>query len=462
MSASDVKNIPAAAPSAARGIRRFARPVLFFVSLSALALLLFIVIWRLRHPLLSPPEVKLAGIDPAIAEAVQDAQAGVRKSPRSATAWGKLGTVFVVHEFRREGNYCLQQAERLDPREPRWPYIQALDALLANNMETALPKLDRTIALCGNNPDGPRVRLAEVYMSQNRLDEAEKEFRLLLQADPRHARAQLGLARISWQRGDPRSSLEPLGYAQFDLRTRKAACILLAQVHQQLGNTAAAEEAKQRAAILPDDADWPDPYNKEATDLRTGKDAFIKRARQLSAEGKEDQALTLLQDTVKKYPDAAEVRLQLGKTLLKQKNAPYAEASLRRACELQPDNFENVYFLGSALVAQGKMPEATACFRKTTELKPDFAPAWHDLGNCLYHAKDRIGAIGSYRNAVRYDPNLFDNHLNLARLLGEERRYPEALWNVQNALRLNPADAVARKLATNLAATVALSCGGLY
>ncbi|HLW68168.1 MAG TPA: tetratricopeptide repeat protein [Gemmataceae bacterium] len=458
MSANDAKHAPAAPPSTARAVGNRGRAVAVIVCVGLLILLLGGLTGRMSRSAPRPPEVNLAGLDPEIVAAVQNAQADVENSPHSAAAWGKLGTILVVHEFRREGIYCLQQAEQLDPRDPRWPYLQALDGLLANDMETSLPKLEKAVSLCGNEPDAPRLRLAEIYLSQNRLDDAEKQFRLLLQTNPRHPRAQFGLARISFQRGDALASLEQLSVPQHDILTRKGACILLAQVEQQLGHTAAAEQAKQRAANLPEDPFLPDPYNEEAIEMRTGKDAWIKKARRLSEIGKEDEARELLRKTVKTYPDADDGWRQLGKTLLKQRDPVYAEKALRRACELAPDMFENVYFLGSALVAQKRLPEATALFRRTTELKPDYANAWHDLGNASYEAKDRRGAAAAYRNAIRFDPNRFDNHVNLAVVLAEQGGYAEALLHLLNALRLKPTDPFAQRMISNLVATLALGC----
>jgi tetratricopeptide (TPR) repeat protein len=459
MNVNKKKEMPSNLLSSLRGSRRTSRIVVGVLSIATIAVLITAAIWRVRHPEPAAPEVNLAGLDPAIADAVTEARDQVGRSPHSAQAWGKLGTVLIVHEFRPEGTFCLQQAERLDPHEPRWAYVQALDALLANDLDVAIPKLERTISLCGNDPDAPRVRLAEVYLSQNRLDQAETQFRLLLQANPRHARALFGLARISFQQGNARAALEHLALPQYDMQTRKGATVLLAQVHEQLGNSAAAEQAKQRAAILPEDPYCPDPFNEEAVNLRTGKDAWIKRGRRFSELGREDEALELLRKTVKAYPDADDAWRQLGKTLLKQKDPRYAELALRRAAELGPENFENAYYLASALVAQGKLPEATTYFRKTTELKPDYAPAWHDLGNCLFHAKDRHGAILAFRNALRYDPNLYSAHLNLALLLAEQRQFPEALAEAKLLLKLKPFDPLSRDLIVKLVAILFLPFG---
>ena len=89
-----------------------------------------------------PPEVDLAGIDPAIKKAIEEARSKVIAEPDSAQAWGRLGMVLITHDFRLPAAFCLEQAERLDPAEVRWPYFQALGAIAFGEGEKALPKLE--------------------------------------------------------------------------------------------------------------------------------------------------------------------------------------------------------------------------------------------------------------------------------------------------------------------------------
>src|SRR5947208_4249091 len=110
----------------------------------------------------SPPAVDFRGADPAVASAYEQLCADARESPRSAVVWGRLGLFLMVYDFHDEARFCFAQAEQLAPPEPRWPYRQAA-ALLIDDPEQALPKVPRTVELCGNDPNGPGLRLAECY-----------------------------------------------------------------------------------------------------------------------------------------------------------------------------------------------------------------------------------------------------------------------------------------------------------
>src|SRR5262249_47028382 len=150
--------------------------------------------------------------------------------------------------------------------------------LCQGDPEAAIPKLRRAAVLCGNTSDAPRLRLADVLLGQGRVREAEEQWRRLLSQEPGHARAHLGLARLAYQRGNLEESLSYLNFSLKGARTRKAAHLLLAEIHQRRGDNAAADRESRRAAELPNDEAWPDPFEEEIKKLRTGKQVFLARA----------------------------------------------------------------------------------------------------------------------------------------------------------------------------------------
>src|SRR5437764_523279 len=76
---------------------------------------------RGRHFPPPVPAPDLGEADPKVAAAVREAQEKVRREPRSAEAWGRLGTVLTAHDYHAEAEPCFVEAQRLDPHEPRWP-----------------------------------------------------------------------------------------------------------------------------------------------------------------------------------------------------------------------------------------------------------------------------------------------------------------------------------------------------
>ena len=82
------------------------------------------VAWWLSQPALEPlPSVSTRRMAPEIRSLIDSAAANVVLSNRSAAAWGDLGAVFFVHQFEAPSQVCFRNAERLDSRDYRWPYL---------------------------------------------------------------------------------------------------------------------------------------------------------------------------------------------------------------------------------------------------------------------------------------------------------------------------------------------------
>jgi tetratricopeptide (TPR) repeat protein len=392
-----------------------------------------------------PPSPDLTGADPAVRTAVEAARAAVRQSPHSANAWGQLGMILSAHDFPTEANGCFLQAEKLEPRDPRWPYYQGVELCL-NDPAVAIGKLQRAAELFDSRFDGARLRLGELLLRQGCLDEAEDQFRRVLQQHPENARAHLDLARLARERGDLQASLGHLNRAMTELYTRKASHLLAAEVYRRLGNDAAAEQERQLAAKLPKDPDWPDRWLEQIMQLRTGRQVRLAIAAQLISQNHFREAAESLRQMVKDYPDSDWVWLLFGRALLGQNDLAAAEIPLRTAVKLAPASMEAHFYLGVVLLLQGNPQAAAACFRQATAIKPDFAEAHHNLAHCLLRQGDRTGAIEAWRTALSCKPNYVEAHLDLAEALAQEGKNADALVHVRYAAQLSPSNSKAKKL----------------
>ena len=82
--------------------------------------------------------------------------------------------------------HCFVEAERLDPSDAAWPYLQGL-IQTSGNPAAAAAKLRRGAELCGNVPDAPRLRLALLLLAEGNPTRAEEHFREVLRFDPDNA-----------------------------------------------------------------------------------------------------------------------------------------------------------------------------------------------------------------------------------------------------------------------------------
>lgn len=405
--------------------------------------------WSRRARLVEPPVLDFSNTDPVVAHAITRWRQKVLADPRSPKAWGHLGMILLVHSFLPESNTCFRQAEQLDGKDPRWPYLQA-HALRGNDPEAALVALRRAVELCGDEPDAPRLLLGEMLFQDGRLDEAEQHFQSVLKRDPANGRAHLVLGRIESERDALDAAVPHYRQAAADGRTRKMGLIQLAEAYQRRGDADAAAAAQNQANELPPDPAWPDPFFQQCAALLTGESAAINHAVVLLGSDRVAEALQWLLETIRDYPNSSQAWLLLGRALLRKGDVPAAESALRQSLQLKEEVPEAQFYLGIALLLQNKPKEALPYFRKATELQPNYPSAHYKMGECLRQLHDLPGAIEAFEKALHCQPAFADAHLRLGQVLYEQGQTTQASEHLRQALRLLPQNEHARQLLKRL------------
>ena len=94
-----------------------------------------------------------------------------------------------------------------------------------------------------------------------------------------------------------------------------------------------------------------------------------------------------------------------------------ALATVRRAVQLAPDNFDANFALGRALYGAGDLNNAIRSFRKAVTLKPKHPQAQFFLATTLEAAGDYAAARESYLELIRIEPDSAEGHLGFGVLL---------------------------------------------
>lgn len=388
------------------------------------------------------PKVDLAGVDPAVAEAVRAARSGAVWRPWSAEERGHYGMVLLAHGMNPQAEVCFAQAEQLDSHDPRWPYLRAL--CLDADPKARIGALQRAVAASGTRGGAPLRVLAETCLECGRLDEAERQFRRLRKEEPDNPWARLGLGRIALERDQLPEALDVLKQAATDPRTARAAQVLLAEVYQRQGDRTAAARARTRAAALPEDPPPPDPYREQVTALQTGKQARLQQLKQLQQQNRLEEARRLAQSIESDYPDIywhVEGRVRLARGDL-----PQAEQALRKAVELDPTSADARFDLGTVLLREKDYRAAAEVFQELTRREPEYGPAYLRLGECWKQLGEPDKALEALRAAVRIMPQQAETHRELGALLADQGKAKEALPSLRRAATLSPDDARTREL----------------
>jgi tetratricopeptide (TPR) repeat protein len=409
-------------------------------------------LWWRGHAAPEPPAVVLDQADPVVRDAVTAARAEVVKAPRSSAAWGKLGMVLRVYDFADAAVVAFAQAARLDPEEPRWPYL--LGRSLHRTPEKAVPYLQTAVGLCGVRPLGPLLKLAETLLELGQLDEAEELYRRASRAAPTELRSQdaqiqLGMARVAMAREQWEMAIDHLQRCTASPFARQQALNLLAAAYGRLpGRSRDADIAAAQAQLPPDDLDFSllDPFMQEVSELGNSKNQRLTAAILLKAEGRRDQAVAQLQKLTLDYPDDVWPQIKLAEAQLGGGDFAGAASAAQAALTRDPKAAQAHFYLGAALfhladescrrtgqTDTAQLQAAIRSLRRATELKPGHGYAYNYLGQALRLDQRPREACRAYLDALRCYPGFVDPHLHLAELWIESGWVAPAFFHLQQA-----------------------------
>ena len=118
----------------------------------------------------------------------------------------------------------------------------------------------------------------------------------------------------------------------------------------------------------------------------------------------------------------------------------------RRSIEVYP-TAEAHTFLGWTFSFRGRLEDATRECLRAIELDPDFGNPYNDIGVYLMQQdrlEEAIPWLERAKHAPRYGPRQFP-YMNLGRVYMRQRRWWEALRELEGAVRVAPTDAAAAK-----------------
>jgi len=137
--------------------------------------------------------------------------------------------------------------------------------------------------------------------------------------------------------------------------------------------------------------------------------------------------------------------LGLGHTYYNQKKYAEAEKAYARAASLSQNDSEPYARLAFTYTEMQRLEEALTMGRRAVAVQPDNYYGYLALGYVLSLRKSYAEAETAYRKSVSLAPQpQVVLHLELVRVLGEQRRYSEAAAEAKKAIDINPKDFSAR------------------
>ncbi|MBI3838864.1 MAG: tetratricopeptide repeat protein [Planctomycetia bacterium] len=298
--------------------------------------------------------------------------------------------------------------------------------------------------------------LAFAHHQRGELAQAQRIYRQILEADPKHADAWHLLGVAAHQSGRHVEAIGSISKAIALNGSIAAYHNHLGAAHAALGELDQAEISFRRAVQL-GESDSQGHYNLAAL---------------LNLRAKPAEAIACYQRAVQLNPKFAEAHFNLGNALrdsgelaeaeqsyaralaarpgyikagmnlanvqLKQDKARQAEATLRQVLEIDPHHVEANFRLGSLWHAQGKLAEAAQALQLAVVANPRHADAQNNLG-CAFRGLDRFDqAEQCFRLALAAKPDFAEAHNNLGSVLQQKKEYEAAAQCYQSAIDLRP------------------------
>jgi Tfp pilus assembly protein PilF/predicted O-methyltransferase YrrM len=279
-----------------------------------------------------------------------------------------------------------------------------------------------------SNPD-IHVRLAQIQRREGDLTSAENSIRRAIEIDPEAPGFHVELAEVHAAQGrfgEAKGILERLaanGKSKPDIHVR------LAQIQRREGDLSAAENSIRRAIEI-------DP----------GAPGFhTELAEVLAAQGRFGEAKAILEGLAAKEKSNPHIHARLAHIQKREGDLSAAEASFRRAIEIDPGATGFHIELAAVLAAQAwksrdaltkiRRGEAKAILEALAAKEKSRADIPARLANIQWNEGDLSSAEKSLRRAIELDPSVTQFHLELVRLLEAQGRFDEGRGMIEGLVR---------------------------
>ena len=209
--------------------------------------------------------------------AVETARYAVVSNPDSAAAWGRLGHVYLAHEWRAEAAQCYRNAAQIEPDVFRWLYY--IGRAVDNDPVTAADVYARAIALDAAYAPA-HIHYANALKNSGKIKIAGQHFERALELAPRNPFSELRLGQLALSAKQFDTARDHLLRALALNPKQSEVHAALAQTCLALGDKDAANRHAQAAQLPTKYNAMPDPLYKEVEKAGVSKFWFTRRGRQ--------------------------------------------------------------------------------------------------------------------------------------------------------------------------------------
>ncbi|MFU8826282.1 MAG: tetratricopeptide repeat protein [Brevefilum sp.] len=363
--------------------------------------------------------------------------------------------VYAIRRQKRDAIPYVENALSLDPANP---INHALLAhLTLNQPEIALKSIETALSLWPEEPEWHAIA-ADLNNSLGQTANAQRHIEFALEKQPENAKFWQKSAKLKVQNNNFAQAKSDLEMSTAYQPQDPSAWAAMAEVNRRMGDLSDALENIRKASQL-DPADQKlvemdmkllfDKRNYLELETRaksilaadnTQETARIFLAHALAKQGKFDQALDTLSQTLKQDPDNVVLSLEYCKI---KKDQAGVEKVLPELIELAQNNTHDPEVLTTLtdwLIQANRLDEAEKAAQTVLRIMPEQAEIHLMLGR-LQRAKGKLDqAITHLSEAISLDPAFIEAYLELGKTYQERRDLEKAIQIFEKASQANRSD----------------------
>ena len=164
-----------------------------------------------------------------------------------------------------------------------------------------------------------------------------------------------------------------------------------------------------------------------------------------AGQGKSEDAIADFKRSLGIRPDYDVALLNLGNLYRRARQFTDAELLLTRAVQVAPDNPEASYSMAMLYAQQNDADRAEQNFQRALSLRPGYAEALNNFGILLVREKRYSDAEEEFKTCIQSNPDFDQAYLNLARLYFMLNDKTKARTTLEDLLRRQPQNDMARQ-----------------
>lgn len=383
-----------------------------------------------------PPRPDLAGMPSQLRDRIREADDAVVAGRDSIESLAELSRLYHANGHLAEARQCYEGLEKLDPREGRWYYRHAMIVAGFGEMDSAVALLRKATEIDASYLPA-RLRLGDILLKDNKVDEAIAVFDGAQSRDPGEPYSLLGLARCDMDRGLWQAAREKLERV-VQATNYALGYDLIVPVYERLGLQDRAAEIRGRMKAWGAFRDMADPWMEELN--ADSYDAFQLSvvAGAMKVRGDRNAARILLERSVSLAPNNAALHFQYAMLLVDLSELPKAKSELERCTVLDPTFADGWAYLSGVLSTMGDNVGAQRVFAEGLARCPN-SPGLHRMQANQLRAMGRIDeAVREYRESIRLRPTEAEPYIELGMTLMSAGRTADGLKEFENALVAEP------------------------